>query len=280
MNFQHKGNMIYQCNKALELIQKRKLKLAKIILTDILKEYPHDFITNYYMGIIYLDEEEYETAIKYFKRSGSEDKYYLNILYCYVQLNMEKETLELYEKYLKNPIDDLARYSKLKFYLDAKYGNLDEWSLNSYHGKQIHEYQEKRAIEHIKERHVIDNINGSFNPNINIEELFYQVKEHIENNPHDGNFFEKNCTGRFFFYYPNCGTGYKDDLTENRQLEICNYIAAVTDAFNLNILTMYPTLNIENQKICYLKPKVQEKQNIKVKKGIDRFYEKYKNFNI
>ena len=138
--------------------------------------------------------------------------------------------------------------------------NNNEYS--SYSESQTINYDEKKAIEHIIDHHILNESFSSFNEEINIESLFHDVKTRLD----EGVVFYCDTFDRYILKYDNIG--YEDEKVIN-QLEI------ITIPNTKNIITMYPSKNIPNYDL--------EEEDKEVKKApkrlsqIDKFNLRYGN---
>lgn len=271
--YSRKGYITFQTIKVSELLDSGKINLAKKIIFELLKYYPYDVMVNIQLATILIFEKEYETAKTVLE--GLPEEYVFNKLAnLYIKLGEDDKLFELYNRYYKEGVVDefdydSLSYNRLKIYLRKKYDpnyHLDITSI-IYSDSQIFDYNDDRAINHIKKHHSFNSIDdkGKFSDYIDIDSLFYDIKGSIDNNKNKSN-LKRNVIDNYLFYLPNCG--FQNEVA-------CNYVEVITLINSPNIITMYPAKFLGYGEVCYLDEKKEEKAPVKVKTGLERFQSKY-----
>lgn len=276
--YSKKGLISYHVKKIEELIEDGKVLLAEKIALDLLNDYYNDLGLLKALARIYTIKHDYEKAEEILE--SIEEVYgYIRLAAIYMKLNEEEKLLNLYEKYYLDDsvMDEQIGYDetkrRIKLYLETKFNHFLKIEIEnlSYFEKQIYNYDEVMAIDHIK-RHHFEKCEGksTFCSEIDIVELFNRVRESINENKEKGT-LDKNVGEIYYFRYPECGTKYDPiKLIYTNTFKVCTLL-------NTNkIITMYPCLEPSNAKLCYLKNE-NKSSKIKVKTGIERFNSKYGN---
>lgn len=187
----------------------------------------------------------------------------------------------MYKKYYSDDLilDETKGYDetirRIKIYLENKFNpdfKVDIEKL-SYFERQIYDYSEEAAIKHIMENHYnnCNDFKSIFYNTINIEELFYKLKNNIFNNIEKGT-LHKNVSENYIFYYPKCGM----QIGETKRIVYPDTLKVCTLLGTNQIITMYPYNILNNNDICYFKEK-ENISKIKVKSGLERFNSRYGN---
>lgn len=275
-NFQHhnytkKGYLSFQTKMVDTLLNEGKFNLAKNMLKEILSQYPNDRIALTQWAQILIFERKYLEA-KDILESLPKDKCYSMLVCLYEKLNEWDKLKELYARfYLKEDKDNCYKYGyrQQRIYLSSIFDNTCPFDELGYLDKQMFNYSDEEAIEHICKSHGGSNKNKSaFMNDFDIEKIFYKVKDFISKN-HDRGIINNSLLESFMFYYVGCG--YKVD-------------SGLYDTFLVNtiintdkIITMYPqSVSNANYDVCRLDD-LEEKKLVKVKSGIERFNARYNN---
>lgn len=274
MKFKNKKSINLQKDKAFALIEQGNYRLAEKILLNLLNEYPDDFYINYNMGLLYMCIHNYEMALPYFKKGGDNIKNVVRLAICYLFLNMENELFDLYQNVLKEKLDKTVDFSIFKYYLKCKYQDIEDFKKNDYYPSQVYNYSHDLALKHIKIRHYNTKVASCFNNDIDIECLFKKINYYIKKRPQDCFIYELIASGYFVFHYPDCGIEINPNNVSSTNIP-CDYILVIVDAYNLNILSMFPISNPRNKKVCYLENVLDENNYVLAKSGLDRFKDKY-----
>lgn len=276
--YSKKGFISYQTKKIEELIENCRISLAKKLALELLPDYSHDLKLLKALARIYTIEQDYESA-KEILESVEEVHSYKRLIAIYMKLNEEEKLFDLYKKYYSDSaiLDKKVGYDendrRLKLYLEMKFNPSFEVDIDSlsYYEKQIYDYDEVSAIEHIKTHHCKEYTNENiFSSEIDIVDLFYKVRESIDNNREKGT-LGKSAGEIYFFNYPQCGIkNDTDNPIYTNTFKVCTLIGTN------KIITMYPCLMGNCTNLCYLENS-SVRNKIKVKTGIERFNSKYGN---
>lgn len=181
-------------------------------------------------------------ARKFFQKLlNTKDENYalLELLFLNIKENKIKEASDLFNKIPTNFLDSIT-YINIKTYLNYKLGltSLKDKN-NTYFTTQLFNYNRDLALSHIS-KHLDENdkkrIHTLFDMNININKLFDEVQEKINNmSPTQYSFTEK---------YIVCCDYEVTTIGDKRT----KYVQVITLPNSKNILTMYPINVIEKQK--------------------------------
>lgn len=275
-NFQHynytkKGYLSFQTKKVEMLINEGKYNLAKNILKEILEEYPLDTIALMQWAQILIFERKYLEA-KSILESVPLEKSFSMLVALYQKLDDWDNLKILYEMFYKKKNKDYCRkfgYKQQRIYLSSIFDGVCPVDNLSYIDQQMFQYSDQAAIEHIKQSHGGTDITKSlFVEDIDIEKLFYKVKEYLQQHPERG-VINNNLLESFMFFYSGCGRGIDSGLYDT---------FVVKNIINTDkIITMYPQcIDNSNYDICRFEELVEEEKTfVKVRKGIDRFNLRY-----
>lgn len=227
---------------------------------------------------IYTIEHDYERTIEILEIF--EETYgYRRLVAIYMKLNEEEKLFNLYKKYYSNNevLDKKLGYDendrRLKLYLETKFNRSFKVDFDdlSYYEKQICNYDEARAIDHIKRHHCEEFFEKSrFCEEIDIVDLFNKVKQNILNNSEKG-ILGKSAGEIYYFNYQRCGLRReKERLIYTNTFRVCTLIGTN------KIISMYPSKEVNDYQLCYLEEQ-NTKSKTKVKTGIERFNSKYGN---
>ncbi len=264
------GYVAYQTKQISELISSRKLNLAKLALLELLKEYPDDFVTKLLMAEILMKENKYQEAKEVLEELPQE-MVYQKLVPLYIKLGEEK-LKELYQKYFmieqESELNN-SRYHCERIYLNKKYNPDYKEKGITYFEKQIINYNEQKAIQHIKENHFlkIKLEKTKFYQDVDIEQLFYQAKQYI-NTHRNASIIVKDIIEDYIFYYPECG--YQENNTRYDYFKVSTFINTS------KIITMLP-ISIASKfdtEICKLENQ-EAKKKVKVRNGLERFNSRY-----
>jgi len=279
--FSEKGFIVNQCRKIDELMINKKFSIAKKRIYQLLNDYPNDFGLLKLLARILILENDYQAAKEILENMDMEYSS-IKLPSIYIKLNEEEKLRDLYEKYYKDDdtmLDSTIAYHEakrsVKLYLEKRFNitsNIDKAKL-TYFERQICDYSDEEAINHIMENHYNNSsiYKSIFYNEINIEELFYKVKDNIYNNSGKET-IHKNISENYYFYYPKCGV----QIDEQGNKVYPNTIKVCTLLGTNEIITMYPFCTFDNTEICYFKEK-ENTSKIKVKSGIERFNSRYSN---
>lgn len=198
----------------------------------------------------------------------------IELYFLYYFLNRYEEALKLLPKlYLSENINsysvaisELVMKKQLGLDKKMKKGNKCDYVVG-----QILSYSTNKTLEHIQKHTNINNKDEKisiFNQNIDINYLFNIVRQNIDNS-------KKVNTEEILelHYFPISNVGiYKDTA--------CNYIKVVVVPNTNNIISMYPTNDVEveyvsNIDIDYNKLFKKEEQKVKKLSRVDKFNKRY-----
>ncbi len=266
-----RGYLSYQSKQIRTLIQDGKYSFALNNLILLLQQYPDDVQLKKLMASCYIALKDYDKAIELLEDFPLLLSY-ATLTSLYMKTNQNEKLYDLYQKIhsdknfelLLDPDFEFISHC-LKTLFEKDYvPNLDKIT---YHEKQFFQYDEKLALNHIHIHHNNPENRGFFLENINIEDLFYQIKQFIENHLEEAAVTTR-CTEQYIFYVESCGKNMN---------QLTNYVSVFTFVGTSNILTMYPILLEKKFHICHLEKQMQvkEKEKVKAKSGIERFYQRY-----
>lgn len=209
--------------------------------------------------------------LKYILELGYNDHALLEIYFIYYYVNMYKEALDLlpliYEKKPMNAYSISISETVMKKQLGLEI-KLKKGSRCDYIRGQILSYSTEEAIAHL-DKHINkteENI-SYFNEGINIRYLFDIVRQNIDNTK------KANTEEIMEIYY--FGIGNIGSLNNTP----CNFIKVVVIPNTKNIISMYPTNNVDynfaiNLDVDYNKL-FKTKNKVKTMSRIDKFNKKY-----
>ena len=239
-----------------------------------LKKYPNDIKTIIFYCHILLKLNELELVQEYLNVVELLDKaleYEQEILKIKLYLNSYQGNFDECKKILQNPT--LSKKCRLSFltYLKKQLGNLviENIENEKYICKQINNYDEKMAIEHIKNHFnnnlcEINGVNSIFNDNFSLEDIVNKLKEIL---PNEQKLNSRGFENEYIFKYDKCRTvsGVSTD-----------YFFVCAFQNTNHIITMYPCLN--TGKLPFIDLNDYEKEgNGKVKRisQIEKFNQRY-----
>jgi len=243
--------------------------------TKYLDRYPSDINLRFMRARAYRKLSKFNEAIndlKYVLKEEYNNHSLLELYFIYYYLNMYKEALELlptiYEKKTMNAysisISEIVMKKQLGIEFSFKKG-----ARCDYIRGQIVDYNFDEALEHTK-KHLIkteDPKRSYFNEGIDIKYLFDFFKKNIDNTK------KVNTEEIMEIHYFGIGNiGTLNNTT-------CNFIKVVVVPNTKNIISMYPTNNVDYNYVTNLDidyDKLFKRENkVKTKSRIDRFNRKY-----
>lgn len=239
-------------NKALEEIQK--------ISNEGLKTYE--------LANLSLSLGDIEKAEKYFCKSASlpDNPEFYNCLkglaLCYFRKG-EYDNLEYFMKNADKPKDNgtnaLVYYHLKVFLTKLKNKPIDESNF-IYSSRQIYNYDENLAIDHVKRHHLKElQFKSKFKEGTDIDGLFKQIKEVIKDKkPYIDQFFD-----RYILPYDDIGFDFNG--------ETINQLVVITNPGTDEIITMYPNGGTENS----LNEEIRKPKVIKKVSAVDKFRKRY-----
>jgi len=109
-----------------------KLEEAYFTFKEILQVFPHDFIANYYIGLIYAGQLVYESAIQYFVNAANNRpndlKTHINLGLCYAQIDDLSSAISEFETALKlaPKNEEIRFYLGIALFMGKAYKNVPE----------------------------------------------------------------------------------------------------------------------------------------------------------
>lgn len=257
-----------------ELYVNKKYSTVEKESTKYLDRYPNDINVRFMRARSYRKLGKFKDAIKdlnYILKFGYNDHSILELYFVYYYLNMYKEALELlpilYEKKAMKSysvsISELVMKKQLGLEIKLKKG-----SRCDYIRGQILDYSTKETISHL-DKHINpteDNI-SCFNEGIDIKYLFDVVRYNLDSTKKVNT---EEVMDIYYFGISNIGT-FKG--------EICNFIKVIVVPNTKNIISMYPTNNVDYNSVTNLDieyDKLFKRDNkVKTMSRIDKFNKKY-----
>lgn len=270
-NHSIRGNIITQTKRIGALIDQGKIKQAQMMIDDLIEDYPNDEVLILSQARIWLFYGRYEDAYNILL-STPKGEYYYSYYYTVAAIMVnDLEKLEYYyhKYYQQDQPDKPVIYRILQVYLQKIFEpeKLKVGYNESYFVRQIANYNPDLAIKHIKNNHFNKENKTLFNPEVNIEELFKNIKKIIEDNK-DANSVV-GLAEAYNIYYPNIGKNSESDYYN------LNYITVGTVYNSSDIVTMYPTNNFL---LCEALPFPKKEESVKELKRvsqIDKFNQRY-----
>lgn len=246
--------------KAIETFKKALIK----------KDTPAYTTANYYLATLEYALGNHETAEMYLKESIKTDKSvnsskYVKLLNILIRQQRYEEAQETLNEVISKD-DKTSEQRELyvaKLLIAAGLGNkIVINDRNTYIGKQIINYSEEEALEHIEINHITNPKEKSyFNPEIDVKKLYEDIKlqllpEYI---------ISKGILDDYEIDYPNAG------ISDG---QLSDKITIKTLPGTKNIITMYPSHHDDMpRKIDIMKD--IEKAKTKQSDRISKFYQKY-----
>lgn len=241
--------------------------------TKYLEKEPNDVKVRFMRAKAYRFLNRFDEAIedlKYNLMLENNNHSLTELYYIYYHLNMYREALEILPLVYKNQciknyslsISELVMKTQLGIPIRVKKDD-------NYVKSQIFNYSTKEAIEHIKQ-HLKESeyVQSIYNENINIDYLFNLVRNAVKDSK-KANINE--LLEVYFFGISNIG--YCNDIP-------CNFIKVVVIPNTNNIITMYPTNDVDYNYTCNIECDYDKlfKNQEKVKKisQIEKFNNRYK----
>ena len=204
------------------------------------------------------------------------DKYAIvELYYIYYHLGKYKEALELLPNLYENKLIKTHSLAISELVMKKSLGydvTFKEGSRSDYIKFQIVDYDKEKALDHIKRHEIIndiekDIIQSYFIDDLNIEYLYDLITENLQNNKKVN---KDEVLDVYYFGISNIGV-YKN--------QNCNYIKVVAIPDTTNIITIYPTLNVDSEYISDMNidyDKLFNRQNkVKTYSQIDRFNKRF-----
>lgn len=279
-------NQSYQAIK--ELIKNKNFSKAMALIKKVLTEYPLDIWTRLEYARILRMNQQLDEALEQalylldiLERDKTDERAYeftileLHSIYfllndypkAYQYLNQVKEIRE------KRTVDDfLVKIPANEIFLKQRLGLLELKDVIDYQEiyliSQIVNYDKKRAINHIVERHHSDypgEEDNYFEDDICIESIFDKVDKLL---PTVGSTFSDSLASVFNFEYPDIPNVILKDGYPYK------YLKVVAFRDTLQIITMYPYFSKERIEIVN-SLKIEEKQKVKRMSQIEKFNNRY-----
>ncbi len=208
-----------------------------------------------------------EKGYEYFKKQSETDIAYanaclFNMISIDIYLGNYERAYEILKQIDNDGLDSKIDVTDLKLVL-SKFIDIEPPIINapSYREKQLLTYEKKLAYDHIYEGHSIEKApsdEGAFADNIDIYNLIDDIKEKLDEKSIVGlNVFKKHK-----LYYENIGVFDGENL---------NYLVVITPLYSNDIITMYPTNELLEEKM-EVKPK---QKIIKRVSQIEKFNRRY-----
>ena len=213
-----------------------------------------------YLDLLDIEKEDVNKNINEFYRLalvklrlGKYDEV-LNILNIFDELGTRREIKEM--KY---------EFDRMRLLIDIKLGNKLEDREYSYSEMQIISYDKQRAIEHIKDHHLIKENISKFNDEDQIILLFDEVQKELTSN----NIIYDSSYDKYVVKIKNVGSSKTDN--------VINQLFVLTVPNTKNIITMYPAQGNESEFIIEETKSKQNDQKTKRLTQIEKFNKKYGN---
>lgn len=284
-NHSYRGNIIYQTKYINKLIEEKKIRQAKLLIEELLDEYPNDNVLIYEWVRILAFEGEYAEAYKQLSVFQEQEKYYHFYLTILAILSENYEAMEYYYyKYFQD--DNLPpqtfrenQQTALKIYLQKifepeKKVALDECpdrGRDTYYLRQIANYDLDHAYRHIVNSHVLsaNPKKTIFAPTIEIKGLLKELKVAIEANKGQSHLL--NLQEIYYFHYPHCGK------TREQPNYCLDHLVVSTILNTSDILTVYPCREnvIYNPLDLPIKESIDKEKELKRTSQIDKFNMRY-----
>lgn len=256
-----------------KLTENNNYALAKKIALELFESWPNDRNLIRALAKICEYEKDYVKAEELLERL--EDKYvYKSLIPVYLKLGELDKLYDIFlEHYAYKKFNKTSLNNRIKMFLSKlfdmpfrPYDNL------TYSQSLVWDYNENRVIEYIKNNYCSSRASTSqeptFSEGIDIQRLFHQVKEYIEDNK-DKASIDSAVTEGYCFYYPGCG--------RDKNCASLDYLGVFTFINTSEIITMYPLKRIrEFGEVCQLEES-QPQNLIRAKTGLERFKSRYGN---
>ena len=210
------------------------------------------------LGKLEASEDNDDQARSYFEQLLSDpskicrESARANLLFLNIKENKFRDAYDLMSLVCSTTISNMV-YKSLKIYLEYELGLIDDYSeYKGYFASQLFDYDENKALEHIK-LHLDENEqkrkHSVFNNDIDLAELLHIVQEKIKNlNPREYIGVDK--------YIVDCGMCVASFNSGDTQ-----YATVITLPNSKNILTMYPELVSKSSKAGKVLCKVKQAES-------------------
>ena len=256
-------------------INKREFHKAYYKLRKYLEYYPYDYKARYmYMRLLirfgrFSEAEEMlsETDESIKKLCISEDSYKEIKLKLLIYTERYEEAFIYFKENFNE--QNFKSYLGVYVFLGSRLNlltieEIDFYSKGYLFGQNIN-YSEQKAIEHIKEYSTSEgNETRYFYDNINIERMYYKLREMLPNDTADNNCFDT-CVYRY--RYNGCGVNNGKKV---------NYFDVVAFANSNKIITMFPNVNCDIERPEFiLEEQTQQSGPVNRLSQIEKFNRKY-----
>lgn len=258
-----------------KLFKDKKYSSYEKEATKYLEKYPNDVIVRFMRARAYRKLNRFDEAIedlKYNLRLEDNDHSLLELYFIYYYLNRYEEAIELLPLLYQNrpinaysvSISELVMKKQLGIDVKVRKGEKCD-----YIRSQIFNYSTDLALSHL-DKHINrseENI-SYFNENININALFNLVRKNIKNSK------KVNTEEILEIHY----LGISNVGTFNN--EPCNYLKVVVVPNTTNIISMYPTNNVDYNYVSNIEFEHNElfnktEEKVKRMSKIDKFNKRY-----
>lgn len=272
-------------SKIIEIYKEGKYIKALKFIRQYMIKYPNDpWVMPLYVNLLILTEQLEEA--KYYLENfsinhGRNFKFFLISWFKRDYKKAYEFLLKFIDEYKTSELlseEVKKNFNIQKLYLEKKLNCLDseiDFYKMDYKELQIIEYSEKKAIEHIINRHTVVKKNilpyNVFEKEIDVKQLFFQVKELLMD---DLLLYNDLVFDIYYFKYPlsinvteKPGTNYK-------------YLKVITILDTKNIITMYPVFSQNRVLKVNSLEKAEDNLSLKTKtktlSQIEKFNQKYK----
>lgn len=257
-----------------KLYDKRDYNKCLRFIKEYLVEYPESLVAAQLYLKILMKLNKIEEAQEYLETNKEyicDNKFYLYRIAIFNNDYQKAYELlpEVIEEAKQYKVDYYEGVYPSKIFLEKHLNILDEnIDINelSYTEQQIISYDEQKALEHIKKHQEEDEnkiVHTLFEPELDLEELFYFVQNNLDSTKS----YCRLITDNYIFEYPE---------VKNR-LEKANYLYkflhVVTIKDTENIITIYPFFL--NKKIEEVIPLEEVKTKVKIPTQIEKFNNRY-----
>ena len=267
----------YQKNtyiKIRDLFKDGKNKSVIKKATEYLDLFPNDIQVRFMRSKCYRKMEMFNEAIndlKYNLNLELNEHSLASLYFIYYYLNMYEEAIKLLPLLYETRCINAHSVSISELVMKKQLGmeiNVKESVYKDYIKRQILDYNEEEALNKIstRENKIVEN-DSYFNNNVNLKYLFDIAKESIKEG-------KKVNTEEMLeiYYFGVSNIGYINNNT-------CNFIKVVVIPNTNNIISMYPTTQVDYNYISNINidyDKLFEKNNkVKTISRIDKFNKKY-----
>ncbi len=262
--------------KGMELAMELRFSQAIQLFENYLKIYPYDleayaFYANTLIDCNSLQEAKMvlEKAKEVISKQTSKLSFDYYILFTIKLLSFLGRYEECYQLFEEN-IDIFKRkgwnYKRLCVYLRKEMGCKLDMNPDTTHYtlNQIIDYDEQRALDHIKCHQDLNNQEATqFIPNFPLEKIYKQLRQVL---PLDNHYNSDLFTNLYIIKYLACG---------HVKSKLVDYFKVVTISNTNEIITCFPYANHTNTFHLDLTPALSEEPSLKRVSQIDKFYQKY-----